>query len=293
MDTARFNPTIADLAGDSLRYGRTNFKFFLRQLLIISFIYDLAWDTLLEVLGEGRSLSNLPHKEVVVAGCGLVLLIVVYEMCMRCLAIWLMLDGQQTDFKEALKRTRKPSIIFLFLPTAILEIILIFFMTMIASITAAGDLSGDTTNLIYGLGVIVVALIYILPYSALHFLNLIFAFLAHGRKPSLITGLKSLWLHFRCQPLVFSYAILLFATVDILIQTPAIGASWLLEALQLIPHIDPMILKWISLVMHAVAASIFSVISLGFDTAGAYYLIKTLADRDLCQDLMDDLDSLQ
>ncbi|MGD9679766.1 MAG: hypothetical protein AB7W16_01165 [Candidatus Obscuribacterales bacterium] len=300
MELRRVDPTIADLAGESGRFIRQHLRMLMKGLFLPCLFYNLCWSGITELLM--RDHRELPHLATIVIALSLAIIFFTYEICIRSLAVWFFMTGAEPShepshepslkpsLKQAIERARKPATIALFTPTVILELLVVVMLLGYQGLAEAAKNSGEEIALVIWLFSI---LAFMLPYTCMRFLNQVaVVMISDSKKP--LAGLEALWLHFKSQPAVFIYAVILFGLIDLLLQVPAMGTSGLLEfAGSLLPFLDATVIQIFTTVIDTILSSLVGVISASFIAAGAGFLYRAMANRNQCSDLLEIVSELE
>ncbi len=275
--------SIADLAGRAGRWVRPNLKLIFLVLFVPELIYHLSWEAfswLLEKQGMGAFLS---WPGVALVASLLVLILSLYEIAARCVAIWFLIIAKEVEFSKALSRARKARLLLVFFPTIVNELLVALPFGFLLLIANEIDKLGHKAH---GLGLDLVILngflfllLWTVPFKAIFMANMAAAFTILAREESIASGLKKVIYFCRRAPHTVLYAILAFALIASIIEVPSMLAIVAENIIKATITFDKELIEWAAAIVRILISAGMVLISLGFEIAAAALLDNELRIR--------------
>lgn len=299
MTSLQFQDTslsITDLAGRSARWIRPNFKSLFAFFFWVQVLYHGSWEAFVWIIEkQGVHAFEVDSSRWALLLSFIAFIAIEFEVGARCVAIWSVMNGKESDLSTALKKARTPRLFVVFLPTILNElsvaIPMSFLLLMANEVTQSRDhpVSIDVT-LLFGF---LALLLWIIPFKVIVTANIFAAYTILGREGSIRAGLKKIWFFIRKAPLTVLYSLVLMGSLGSLIELPAMMTLFVDEAIKQFSGLDKTAVNILCLFLRLIVESTFSVVSLAFAIAAAALVDNELRIRLEGKDIMDKLDRIE
>ena len=287
--------TLGDLVGRSARFVRTNYRFIYELFLIPTAAYVVCWEILFWIADHlwapvgGNANVALDLRVGIVVFCFFAIWFCLFWLRVKALTLWLLMTGHETTKDGAVKRARDLRMLWIFLPTACIELIEAVWSTLLMIFISQADTKSvsaafQITGLYFGL-----LILWLLPFRMLATFNLYPAYHALVSEQTIGKGFAKFWFYCRRAPMTLFLATFLLVFVINSIEMPIMLPPAIGGGLRAIHAFSKETIEWIELIPRLVMEILIGVVSTAMCAAFAVLLDNQLKikleGRDVTADL--------